>query len=122
MVSKAMVVPAYQRKLEEIAAFPDVELTAVIPATWDGQPYAPGYTQGYRTIVQPIRFDGNFHFFYLPTLGRVLKRLRPDVVHIDEEPFNLATVLSTRQALAAGARPPFFSPPKTKRPHPPPVP
>src|SRR5262245_30109444 len=109
MVSKALVVPAYQRKLEEIAAHRDVELTAVIPATWDGQPYRPGYTRGYRTLVQPIRFDGQFHVFYLPTLGRVLKQLRPDVVHVDEEPYNLATVLANRQALAAGARPLFFT-------------
>lgn len=120
MVSKALVVPAYQRKLEEIAAHQDVDLTAVIPATWDGQPYAPGYTQGYRPLVQPIRFDGNFHIFYLPTLGRVLRTIRPDVVHIDEEPFNLATVLATRQAVAVGARPIFFTWQNINRRYPPP--
>jgi glycosyltransferase involved in cell wall biosynthesis len=120
MVSKAMVVPAYQRKLEEIAAHPDVELTAVIPASWDGQPYAPGYTRGYRTLVAPIRFDGNFHVFYLPTLGRILRTIRPDVVHIDEEPFNFATALATRQALASGARPVFFTWQNINRPYPPP--
>jgi glycosyltransferase involved in cell wall biosynthesis len=120
MVSKAMVVPAYQRKLEEIAAYPDVELTAVIPATWDGQPYQPGYTSGYRTLVQPIRFDGNFHVFYLPTLGRILRAIRPDIVHIDEEPFNFATALATRQALAVGARPVFFTWQNINRPYPPP--
>ncbi len=58
MVSKALVVAAYQRKLEEIAAHPDVdELTAVIPRAWDGQPYQPGYLEGYRTLIRPIRFD-----------------------------------------------------------------
>ena len=45
------------RKLEEIAAHPDVELTAVIPTAWDGQRYEPGFLRGYRTLVQPIRFD-----------------------------------------------------------------
>lgn len=120
MVSKAMVVPAYQRKLEEIAAHPDIELTAVIPATWDGRAYEPGYTSGYRTIVTPIRFDGNFHVFHLPALGRILRALRPDVVHVDEEPFNLATVLATRQALQVGARPVFFTWQNINRRYPPP--
>jgi glycosyltransferase involved in cell wall biosynthesis len=120
MVSKALVVPAYQGKLEEIAAHADVDLTAVIPTSWDGQAYQPGYTRGYRTVVQPIRFDGRFHVFYLPTLGRVLRTLRPDVVHIDEEPINVATALATRQALAVGARPLFFTWQNIDRTYPPP--
>ena len=37
MISKALVVGAYQRKLEEIARYPDVELTAVVPTAWGGQ-------------------------------------------------------------------------------------
>jgi len=120
MVSKALVVAAYQRKLEEIAAHPDVELTAVIPTAWDGQLYQPGFLNGYRTLVQPIRFDGQFHLFHFPTLGRILRRLRPDVVHVDEEPYNLATVLATRQAVAVGARPVFFTWQNLNRQYPPP--
>jgi hypothetical protein len=34
MVSKALVVGAYQRKLEELAALPDVQLTAIVPSFW----------------------------------------------------------------------------------------
>jgi glycosyltransferase involved in cell wall biosynthesis len=120
MVSKALVVGAAQRKLEEIAGHDEIDLTAIVPATWDGRPYEPGYTSGYRTLIQPIRFDGNFHVFYLPTLGRVLRDLKPDLVHIDEEPINLATVLATKQALAAGARPLFFTWQNINRPYPPP--
>ena len=120
MVSKALVVAAYQRKLEEIAAHPDVELTAVIPTAWDGQRYQPGFLRSYRTIVQPIRFDGKFHLFYFPTLGRIVRELRPDVVHVDEEPYNLATVLATRQAVAVGARPLFFTWQNLDRRYPPP--
>ena len=120
MVSKALVVAAYQRKLEEIAAHQDVDLTVVVPTAWDGQPYQPGYMQGYRTLVQPIRFDGQFHLFYFPTLGRILRRLRPDVVHVDEEPYNLATVLAVREAVAVGARPIFFTWQNLSRRYPPP--
>jgi glycosyltransferase involved in cell wall biosynthesis len=120
LVSKALVVAAYQRKLEEIAAHPGVELTAVIPRAWDGHPYEPGFVRGYHTIVRPIRFDGRFHLFYFPRLGRVLRQLRPEVVHVDEEPYNLATFLATRQAAAVGARPLFFTWQNLPRSYPPP--
>src|SRR5581483_7359222 len=120
MVSKALVVGAYQRKLEALASFPDVDLTVVVPRTWAGQPYEPAFVQGYRTLVEPIRFDGNFHLFYLPTLGRIIGRLQPAVVHMDEEPYNLATALATRQALRHGARPLFFTWQNLLRRYPPP--
>lgn len=120
MISKAMVTAAYQRKLEEIAAHRDVELTLVVPATWDGRPYQPGFVAGYRTIVLPIRFDGHFHFFFLPGLRRVLRQIRPDVVHVDEEPFNLATALATRYARSVGARTVFFTWQNLMRRYPPP--
>ncbi|MCC6271384.1 MAG: glycosyltransferase family 4 protein [Microbacteriaceae bacterium] len=120
MVSKALVVPAYQRKCEEIAAHADIDLTVVVPTAWDGQRYEAGFVDGYRTLVQPIRFDGKFHIFHFPTLGRILRELRPDVVHVDEEPYNLATALATRQALAVGARPIFFTWQNLLRTYPPP--
>jgi glycosyltransferase involved in cell wall biosynthesis len=120
MVSKALVVGAYQRKLEEIAAHPDVELSVVVPTAWDGQRYEPRFLRGYRTIVQPIRFDGQFHLFYFPTLGRICRAIRPDVVHVDEEPYNLATFFATRQAESVGARPLFFTWQNLPRRYPPP--
>jgi len=120
MVSKALVVGAYQRKLEELAALPDIDLTLIVPEGWAGQRYEPAYVRGYRSIVQPIRFDGNFHLFYFPRLGNVLRQIRPDVVHVDEEPYNLATVLATRHALKRGARTLFFTWQNLPRRYPPP--
>jgi glycosyltransferase involved in cell wall biosynthesis len=120
MISKALVVGAYQRKLEEIAAYPDIDLTVVVPRTWAGQRYEPAFVHGYRTLVEPIRFDGNFHLFYLPTLGRIIGQTRPDIVHIDEEPYNLATVLAAYQARRHGARTVFFTWQNLLRRYPPP--
>ncbi|NDJ79275.1 MAG: glycosyltransferase family 4 protein, partial [Chloroflexi bacterium] len=41
--------------------------------------------------------------------GREVRDFQPDLVHIDEEPYNLATWLALRQAKRAGARTLFFS-------------
>ncbi len=113
MVSKALVVAAYRRKLEELARQPDIELTAIVPSEWreGGQcirledPAAVGY----RLIVAPIVFNGQHHIHFYPTLGRLLKALRPDVLHVDEEPYNLATWHALRLGERLGARSLFFT-------------
>jgi glycosyltransferase involved in cell wall biosynthesis len=46
---------------------------------------------------------------YYPHFGRLLERVRPDLVHLDEEPYNLATWHAQRLALRQGARTLFFS-------------
>lgn len=113
MLSKACLVGAYQRKLEEIAQFEDVELTVIVPPVWLDPAGAVtlerAHTQGYRLLVDPIRFNGQFHTYYFPKLKQRLDEIRPDIVHIDEEPYNLATWLALRQARQAGAKTLFFS-------------
>ena len=105
MLSKALVVGAYQKKAEELAALPSVELTVAVPPLWrepgvGAQALERRFTRGYALEVLPIRFNGRHHIHYYPSLGRLVARLRPDVFHIDEESFNLATFL----ALRAGVR------------------
>jgi len=89
MVSKALVVGEYQRKLEAMAAYDDVKLVCVVPHSWKTEggelKLEASHTRGYRLAVQPIRFNGNFHLFHFPTLGRLFRALKPDLVHVDEE-------------------------------------
>jgi glycosyltransferase involved in cell wall biosynthesis len=49
-----------------------------------------------------------------------LRELRPDVVHVDEEPYNLATAHAVRQAVSVSARPIFFTWQNLHRRYPPP--
>ncbi len=124
MLSKALVVGAYQLKLRELAARPGVELTAVVPPSWrDGrhtQPLERVPASGYRLVVTPIAWNGRFHLHYYPYLPRLLRHLRPDVLHIDEEPYNLATFLALRAGRRVGARTLFFSWQNLRRDYPPP--
>ncbi|NKQ37686.1 MAG: glycosyltransferase family 4 protein [Chloroflexi bacterium] len=124
MISKACLVEAYRTKLEEIAKFDDVALTVIVPPAWH-DPAAPvtleaGHTDGYRLLVDPIRFNGQYHTYYFPTLKKRLAEIRPDVLHIDEEPYNLATWLALRQGKKAGTKTLFFSWQNLERRYPPP--
>ncbi len=114
MLSKALVVGAYQKKAEELAALPGVDLTVAVPRAWREpgvgvQRLERRFTCGYRLVVLPIWFNGRHHIHCYPTLGRLVAALRPDVFHIDEEAFNLATFLAMRVGVRFGARCCFYN-------------
>lgn len=124
MLSKACIVGTYQRKLEEIAALPDVALTVLVPPFWKDErgvmALEVAHTAGYELEVIPLRFNGNFHISYYPSLKKRLKALQPELVHIDEEPYNYATYHALRAARAVGAKTLFFSWQNLTRNYPPP--
>ena len=113
MISKACVMGSYQKKLEELAAFDDVDLTVVVPPYWKEKGHRIAlertYTEGYELVVERVSFNGHFHLHFYPNLATHVRRLRPEIMHIDEEPYNLATFLATRLALSVGAKPVFFT-------------
>jgi len=120
MISKALVAGAYQKKLEEIAAYDDVNLTVVVPPAWGSQRLERVHTTGYRLIVSDIRFNGNFHFHFYPNLKHIIAETAPDVVHIDEEPYNFATFHALKLAQKHGAKTVVFSWQNINRRYPPP--
>jgi glycosyltransferase involved in cell wall biosynthesis len=113
MLSKAVVVGIYQRKLEEMARLPGVELTVITSSVWQDSSgpvrLERAYMEGYNLLVEPIRFNGNFHAYHFPTLARRLRDFNPHVVHIDEEPYNFAAWHSLWLARRAKAKSLFFS-------------
>jgi hypothetical protein len=113
MISKACLVGTYQTKLEAIARFEDVELAVIVPPIWNDAsgpvPLERSHTNGYRLIVDPIRFNGDFHLHYYPKLKQRMAEFQPEIVHIDEEPYNFATWLAWRQARSHKAKSLFFS-------------
>jgi len=124
LLSKACVVGAYQKKLEEIARYPDVELLAVVPPEWRDERgvlrLERAYTFGYRLHVHPIALNGHFHLHYYPGLGRLIREWQPDIVHVEEEPYNLATFQAVRAARGVGARVVVFTWQNLRRRYPPP--
>jgi len=124
MLSKACVVGAYQKKLEELARFSDVELTAIVPPYWrEGKRrrwLERAHLRGYELIVEHMALNGHFHLHFYPHLRSHIRRLKPHIVHIDEEPYNLATFQALLLAKRSGAKALIFSWQNILRRYPPP--
>jgi glycosyltransferase involved in cell wall biosynthesis len=94
MLSKACVTGIYQLKLVEIAQY-GVELVVAVPRGWRDErgwlPLERAYTEGYSLRVTPLAFNGSFHLHFYPRLRRLVSEVRPDLIHVDEEPYNVAT-------------------------------
>ena len=124
MLSKACLVGAYQRKLEELARLPEMTLTVLVPPYWRDERGITRlervHTKGYELRVIPMALNGHFHLHFYPGLGLILHQLHPDILHIDEEPYNLATFLALRAARRVGAKVLFFTWQNILRRYPPP--
>lgn len=95
VLSKTFVAAPAQRQLEWLSRMPELRLTLITPPSWRGDdggetPFQPVHTRGYRVACLPIVGNGHFHRYAYRGLGRTLSALTPDLVHIDEEPYNPA--------------------------------
>lgn len=123
MISKACIVGIYQRKLEAIAA-QGVELVTLVPPSWKDERgemlLERAYTDGYRLEVVPIIRNGDFHLHCYRNIGAWMRAFQPDIVHIDEEPYNLSAWQALFHARRVGAKTLFFSWQNLERRYPPP--
>jgi glycosyltransferase involved in cell wall biosynthesis len=123
MISKACVQGRYQRKMEEMARL-GIDLTVVVPPGWRDErgwlPLERAHTSGYRLQVTPMRLNGRFHLHTYPRLAQIIAETQPDIVHVDEEPYNLATRHAIGLAARAGAKALFFTWQNRNRRYPPP--
>lgn len=113
MLSKACYVASYRQKLVELAALPQVELTLVVPPYWGRGKSRAAFERGnegnYRTIIRNPVLNGNFHLHFYPGLRRLLQNLRPDIFHIDEEPYDLVTWHALLASRGLGVKTLFFT-------------
>jgi glycosyltransferase involved in cell wall biosynthesis len=123
MLSKAAVVGIYQRKLEEIAKR-GVDLLALVPPSWKDERgetrLERAYTDGYRLETIPIVRNGDFHLHFYRELGWWVNHFQPDILHIDEEPYNLSAWQALYHARRVGAKSVLFSWQNIARAYPPP--
>lgn len=89
-ISHACVSPAHQKKLRALADKGDIELFLIAPRWWsEGAGRVELKAKGdinFTVLALPTLFTGKqFIHFYLSLAGH-LKRIDPDIIHVEEEP------------------------------------
>jgi glycosyltransferase involved in cell wall biosynthesis len=67
-----------------------------------------------------MMFNGHFHLYYYPRLRQIMREVRPEILHIDEEPYNFATFHAMRLARRYKAKALFIAWQNIYRSYPPP--
>jgi glycosyltransferase involved in cell wall biosynthesis len=106
-VSKAMVVPAYRDKLNVLGR--QIELTAVVPLQWGRDRANDSSASTFSLRALPVWFSGHNHFHLYRGITALLSELRPDLVHIDEEPYSAVTTQLVRACVEQRVRTLFFA-------------
>ena len=87
------------RKVLALARYPDLEIWHIAPRSW---------VDGLRAYTQELRSPAEYHFIAAPTFpvydihrfmywppDLFLRRIQPDIIHIEEEPDSLAALQAT---------------------------
>jgi glycosyltransferase involved in cell wall biosynthesis len=125
MVSKAPLNGLYQKTLEALARLPEVDLLAVVPPYWNEDRVGVvrlerRYTAGYQLVAEPMILNGHHHLHLYPGLWAHARRFRPDILHIEEEPYNVVTLHTALIGRMLGAKVVFVSWQNLFRRYPPP--
>src|SRR5438552_18606829 len=100
MISKALVVGAYQRKAEELARLPGLSLIVAVPPYWrEGRhrlELERAYTAGYELVVLPMMLNGHYHVHFYRRLAALIDVVVPDALHLGAGQDNRATFLAMR--------------------------
>ena len=88
----------YQSLPKEIALITKSELKVLVPPFWKemwsaGKKYLEKtYDPNYEIHIGKIIFSRNLHFaFFITKLKKLLKTFKPDIIDLDNEPFNAGT-------------------------------
>jgi len=123
LVSKALITGIYQGLVSEIGRS-GVDLTVLCPPYWQDSrgrhELSTRPSPHYRLQVVPMRLNGNYHLHHYPSLAARLRTLKPDLLHMDEEAYNLATWLGFRGAQRLDIPALFFTWQNLERRYPPP--
>src|SRR3989304_4517687 len=96
IISHSSVVDVYQDKIRELAKYNDLQITLLIPSVYlEGAKLVCGGIgrEGYKVEKLYAIFgkSGRQHLHFYPSLFFTLRRIKPDIIHLEEEPESLVS-------------------------------
>jgi len=113
MISHTYVVESNQQKLDALANFENIDLSLITPTEWKHplKTYTleKRHADNYNIIPTKTIFNGNnFRFFFLG-LSKSIRQIKPDIIHIEEEPWALSTFQAMRLRKISNSKTVFFT-------------
>ncbi|MFP4466118.1 MAG: glycosyltransferase family 4 protein [Candidatus Goldiibacteriota bacterium] len=118
-VSHSAVLKEYQQKLVCLAENHGIDIVLVTPPYWYESGVKTRPFKGYKQIKYEtgrVVFLKKYVHFYKKAL-KTVKRLNPDIIHIEEEPFDIPCMQFMRAAKKTGKKTVFFTSDNFKRKH-----
>lgn len=122
VVSHACVVNDNQRLFAELANFKDLEIALVIPSIFNTDlrgRLKPSILPNFKERVFAVRplFAGRnrllgskgIHLYFYPHWWKPVREFKPDIIHIDEEPWSLCALQFALSGKRSGAKVLFYS-------------
>ena len=106
---KALVSEMYHKRFIELSKFKDVELTLVVPTKWNNTRLEKEYCNKCKIIPIKIAMNCYNHFHWYPGLSKIIRHVRPDILHIEEEHYSIVTYQAIRLAKKYNAKCLFVS-------------
>jgi len=98
VISHSAIQPTYHRKFEVIAGRDDVQLRVIVPDTWvenDQTLHFSGRSVAPNLVFYPgkVTFPGyGSRFFFTEGIIKHLREFRPEIIHLEEEPWSLCAL------------------------------
>ncbi len=106
-LSKALVVAEYRTKLGALSR--GARIVAVVPERWGARDAETRVEGGETVRFRPALFHGHNHLHLYRGLGELVDEERPDLVHVDEEPYSAVTLQAVRHCRRRGIPSLFFA-------------
>ena len=111
VIDKTAALTHSRKKWRLMAGKPDVSLCLMAPSRWiehyKPHEFEPEHDQPYRVFTGPVAFPGyENRAFYCRGLSRAIRKSRPDVILLMEEPYSFFAyqTLHVKKRLAPGAK------------------
>ncbi len=89
LVGHSYMTDIAQKKLEELGK--KVDLYLLTPKKWRhtlGLYEFKKRGKGFKPIVKSVRFSGNNSLYTFPGFSDIVKKVEPDIIHVEEEPWS----------------------------------
>jgi glycosyltransferase involved in cell wall biosynthesis len=114
-ISHSSVVPTYREKLNLLSKKRDIELTLIVPHAWpEGGRRVKSFPQskakeGFSILSLPILFEGRIKRHFYHSLFKHIQKVRPDIIHVEEEPYSWVAWQAARSARKLGCGLVFYT-------------